>query len=309
MRLDFNILWVEDQQKAVQAQCERIETLIRKEGFRLQTIFASSVNQAMSYLGDDIYGDHIDLILMDFDLGSGGRGDDGLIRVRQIFPYKDIVFYSAKAPDLPNMVAAAGVDGIFCSTRDDLPDTVDGLFENLVKKVLDIDHSRGIVMGATSDVDHYVFNCLTSIFNSCDESGRQAALLRIEKHAQNKCNAIIKSLKALSQISHIEEIQKNHNIYTSNDRLRLLKHMLEGDKSHVTSAEGIGTYIQNTVPKRNDLAHVRVEVNGFSRKLFSRNNVELTSGEMKQLRQELLYYQDFFEQLSESLSQPVQTER
>ena len=34
MRLDFNVLWVEDNQRNVQSQRERIELLIRKEGFR-----------------------------------------------------------------------------------------------------------------------------------------------------------------------------------------------------------------------------------------------------------------------------------
>jgi hypothetical protein len=32
MRLDFNVLWVEDSQGNVQAQKDRIEALIRKEG-------------------------------------------------------------------------------------------------------------------------------------------------------------------------------------------------------------------------------------------------------------------------------------
>ena len=36
----------------------------------------------------------VDLILMDYDLGPGKKGDEGLSEVREIFPYKDIVFYS-----------------------------------------------------------------------------------------------------------------------------------------------------------------------------------------------------------------------
>src|SRR5690349_15606136 len=118
MRLDFNVLWVEDQPANVRAQSDAIDRQIRAEGFRLQTQFASSVDEARKYLGSDIYGDHIDLILMDYDLGAGERGDQGLVDVRNVFPYKDIVFYSARAADLSGMVAERQISGVFCSDRE-----------------------------------------------------------------------------------------------------------------------------------------------------------------------------------------------
>ena len=76
MRLDFNVLWVEDQREGVEAQLDRIKLLVKREGFRLQVIFAPSVNEAKSFLSQDIYGDHIDMILMDYDLGAGIQCDD-----------------------------------------------------------------------------------------------------------------------------------------------------------------------------------------------------------------------------------------
>ncbi len=98
----------------MQTQRERIELLVKKEGFRLQALFASSVDEANQYLSDDIYGDHIDLILMDYDLGAGGRGDDGLVEVRNIFSYKDIIFYSSQAQDLFELVTKKGIQGVYC---------------------------------------------------------------------------------------------------------------------------------------------------------------------------------------------------
>ncbi len=65
MRLDFNVLWVEDQRSLVESQREKIALEIKKEGFRLQVEFASSVDEANRFLSNDIYGDHIDLVLMD----------------------------------------------------------------------------------------------------------------------------------------------------------------------------------------------------------------------------------------------------
>lgn len=303
MRLDFNVLWVEDQQGAVQAQRERIELLIKKEGFRLQVLFAPSIDLAKEFLSDDIYGDHIDLVLMDYDLGAGGRGDEGLVEVRNIFPYKDIVFYSSQAPDLLAMVEKKHVQGVFCSPRDDLTNTVEGLFEALVKKVLDIDHSRGIVMGATSDIDHYVNDCLALSFDKGGEACQHAALNAVENHVSEKRRAFEKAFENIAAVKHVSELQQFHNFYTSNDRLRLLRSILKGEADYQESVVAIAEYLKTTVPKRNDLAHVRVKVEGFSRKLLDRKGNELTSDEMRSLRRELLDYQDLFEKLSEELNQ------
>ena len=86
MRLDFNVLWIENQQDSVQSQKKRLEHVIRQEGFRLRVAFASSVEDALKYLAEDIYTDHVDLILMDYDLGPGMKGNEGLVEVRHKVP-------------------------------------------------------------------------------------------------------------------------------------------------------------------------------------------------------------------------------
>ena len=170
MRLAFNILWVDDQPERVAAQRERIEMLMRKHGFKLQTEIATSIKEAAKYIGDDIYGDHIDLILMDYDFGDEPDGEAGLIMVRDTFPYKDIVFYSALAQrDLTEIAAQHNIPSEHCCGRDNLTDTVIHVFEALVKKVLDIDHSRGIVMGATSEIDEFVNEALIHVFEKADK--------------------------------------------------------------------------------------------------------------------------------------------
>jgi CheY-like chemotaxis protein len=157
MRLDFNILWVEDQPNQVNSQRESIERKMRSEGFKLQTVFTSSVEDAAVHLGDNIFRDHVDLVLMDFELAGKTNGGEGLEVVREWCPFKDIVFYSAKRPtELKSIIAEKEISGVFCTARIGLPDTVLGIFGVLVKKVLDIDHSRGIVMGATSEIDDFV---------------------------------------------------------------------------------------------------------------------------------------------------------
>lgn len=299
MRMDFNILWVENQQDLVQAQKERLELLMRREGFRLQVKFVESVDAAIASLGDDVYTDHVDLVLMDYDLGAGKKGDEGLVEVRHLIPYRDVIFYSSQANELLRMVLERGVEGVFCSTRDDLPDRCFGVLEALIKKVVDIDHSRGIVMGATSDIDHFVMDALVASFDCCDDDGKAAALAQVQKDLGKMRERFEKAAGDIAAVKHLSDLFDYHAFYTSVDRIELLRKVLKAGApdAHKMSDATLIEYIQKTLPRRNDLAHVRVQIDGFSRKLVNRKNVELTAANMKELRLQLLQHHESIEKL------------
>lgn len=299
MRMDFNILWVEDQQDLVQDQKERLERLVRGEGFRLQVKFVKSVDEAVASLGDDVYTDHVDLVLMDYELDGEKNGDEGLVEVRDLIPYRDVIFYSSRANELLKMVLDRGVEGVFCSTRDDLPDTCFGVFEALIKKVVDIDHSRGIVMGTTSDIDHFVMDALVASFDLCDNDGKAAAIAHVQKDLEKMRDRFEKAAVAIAAVKHLSDLFEHHAFYTSVDRLELLRKVLKAGApdAHKASDPTLIEYIQKTLPRRNDLAHVRVQVDGFSRKLVNRKNIELTAAEMKALRLQLLQHHESIERL------------
>jgi len=301
MRLDFNVLWVEDQQASVQAYRTKIYRSLRKEGFKLETIFATSVEEARQYLSSNVYGDHIDLVLMDYDLGIAPMGDEGLQVVREYFKYKDIIFYSADVGGLLKRVAEKNIQGIFCSTRGNLPDTVEEVFHVLVKKVVDIDHSRGIVMGATSDIDHLVNDCLQAAFEKGNAASRQFALSIVKKRVNEIRGRVEAGVLKASEIAHISELAALHEIYTSYDRLVLLQKVLATNKEVKDQCDAIKKYIEETLPKRNDLAHLRVERNGFSRRLVGRDGAIMTVEDMKSLRQSLLEFQETCEVLADAL--------
>lgn len=302
MRLDFNLLWVENQQDLVQAQKEKLDRLVRNEGFRLQVKFVEAVDAALECLADDVFSDHVDLILMDYDLGPGKKGDEGLVEVRSRIPYRDVVFYSSQASELVQMVLEKGVQGVFCSTRDELPDTAFGVFESLIKKVVDIDHSRGIVMGTTSDIDHFIMDALVASFDGCDDAGKKAVLDQVQVGLEKSRTRFNESAGTIAAATHISDVFDHHAVYTSVDRLELLRKVIQASvPAHKDKDDALKKYINTALPKRNTLAHVRVEADGFVRKLKDRKGKEHTSAEMKQLRLELLQHHEDFESLSLAL--------
>ena len=304
MRIDFNILWVENQPEYVQAQRTAIDRKMRDEGFRLQVEFPRSVDEAKAYLSSDIYGDHIDMVLMDYDLGIGTRGDEGLVEVRSALPYKDLVFYSANAADLTRLVAQKEVEGVFCSTRNDLPSEVFGLFEKQIKKIVDIDHARGIVMGSSSDIDGLVFDSLGAHFRNEDGKLSDTAKRIIADQLKDIRKTFEKLAEKVEAAGTVEDLYDLHLVYTSTHRHKLLRKLFEATKERDAICQAMSSYAANTVPKRNDLAHIQVKKEGFSRKLYNRKGDELTTESVRQLRLELLQHQEALEKLFEELSKP-----
>lgn len=299
MRLDFNILWVDDQPNNVQPTREALERLLRKQGFRLVVQFVTSVDGAAAFIADDIQGDHIDLILMDYKLGAGGNGVEGIKIVRQSLPYKEIVFYSAQT--LLDELKQTSAGGVYLALRDDLKDVAYGVFETLVKKVLDIDHCRGIVVGAASDIDHYVFESIFALFDSSDGKTQAETLSAIKERLREIEARWVDGIRELDAIKHPRELVEKHHIYTSADRANLLKKLLKWRAIHADKLDAIGSFVSKTMPRRNDLAHLRVKIEGLNRKLFDRRNVEFTVAEMRDLRIRLLEAQEVFEAIHTSL--------
>lgn len=304
MRLEFNILWVDDQPKGVESTRVGLEVRLRKQGFKLQTQFATSVEEAKKFLASDVYGDHIDLVLMDYDLGGGPKGDVGLTEVRQLFPYKDIVFYSGEVPALQKAVAEGNVPGVFCSSRKELLDTIVGVFETLVKKVLDIDHSRGIVMGTTSEIDHFVNESLLNAYANGNDDLRTTALKVVKRHLKSIKEAFAEEAAKVEAATDVSVLLEMHQVYSSKYRLRLLLNILKTQGSHVDERVQMTSYAEKTMPRRNELAHIHVKKSGFSRKIYRRNGdevTEVTIEDMQELRVALLDHHELFEKIAASL--------
>lgn len=260
LRLDFNVLWVDDQPDRVDAQITGIAKQMENEGFQFIPKQCTTIDQVGKLISDHVFTDEIDLILVDWDLGGGMHGQDAIAAIRQAVPYKDVVFYSAQNPanELRRLAFENGLEGVYCASREDLVDEVLGVFESLVKKVLDIDHTRGIVMGATSDIDHMVNECLVTIHDKLDEPGKEAMIKEGLRRIDDKIKDLTKKAAKLQQAPTMATLLEAHMIFTAQDRLRMLSRMLENErfKAHVESRTAVRTYIEKVVPGRNDLGHL-----------------------------------------------------
>ncbi len=306
MRLDFNVLWVDDQPTAVASQIERLKIEMESEGFKFKPIQLTSLTEVDAHIANDIFQDEIDLILVDWDLGNELYGQEVIQRVRQVALYKDVVFYSGQtaAVELRKLAFDAGLDGVFCASREGLVEEILGFFESLVKRVLDLDHTRGIVMGATSDIDNIIKTCLTATHAKLNDEKKQEFIQNALQRISDKVKNIKKQEEKIKSNPSVDALFKAHMLFSSDDRLRMLSSILAMDvfSIHAEATEKIKHYKTEVLPMRNKLGHMVLTPEGKPEPCETEDDAEkINLDEMKALRTSILMLREEFRSLASSL--------
>ena len=305
MRLDFNVLWVDDQPTSVANQIKSITLQMAAEGFEFKPTLCTMIDQVEAAISEDVFTDEVDLILVDWDLGNGAHGEDAIERIRATVQYKDVVFYSGQTPvvDLRRKAYEKQLEGVYCASREGLVDEVVGVFDSLIKKVLDLDHTRGIVMGATSDIDHMINTCLTLAHGKLDEKGKakfiEEALIRVAKQVKN----IVKQGEKLKTTPSVEALFNAHMLFTSDHRLRMLESIL-GMTEFATYAAGVTTvksYRAGVVHDRNTLGHAVLVPQGKPDRVIDDAGKVVDIAQMRALRKLILDLRADFRILLEAM--------
>lgn len=308
MRLDFNVLWVEDQPDLVRAQQDSIRRQMADEGFALATTMCQTVNEVENKLSASVFSDEVDLVLVDYELGGGQFGEDAIAKVRNAAKYKDIVFYSARADtnQLRETAFQNGLEGIYFCHRDDLILEVIGVFESLIKKALDLDHIRGIVMGATSDIDQITREALALAHDKSSAEQKKAILDEMMSLLDEKVPGLQTRIAKLKENASVQSILSAHLTFTANDGVRILTRVLEQETFSAQSGyrSSVTQYIQEVVPKRNILGHRVLSPEGKHAIAGDTATDFISFDDMKKLRKTLLELREQFRGLHGSLGLP-----
>jgi len=305
MRLDFNVLWVDDQPARVEAQIRAIARGMADEGFSFNPTLCQNLEELRPRLAGDVFTDEVDLVLVDWDLGGGVEGQHVIAEVREKIRYKDVVFYSAQTPPdrLRELAYNAGLEGVYCAERGNLIDEVVGVFESLVKKVLDLDHTRGIVMGATSDIDDTINQCLVAIHDKLDATEQQALVNDALQLIVDRIASLSDKAAALRAQGTMVAIFEAHFLFTANDRLRILSHVLKRKTfdAHRGARKSVATYMGKVVPERNILGHQILSPQGKPTAVVDASGKQMGLKELRDLRRLILDLRTDFRNLLQAL--------
>lgn len=302
MRLDFNVLWVDDQPSRVLSLGSAIERRMIEDGFEFRPVKCTSLSEIAQYLAGDVFKDEVDLVLVDWDLGGDSHGEKAIRMVREKLPFKDVIFYSANTDvgALRRLAFEDGLEGVFCVPRDGLVEEVGGIFDSLIKKVLDLDHMRGIVMGATSDIDYMVRDCLAALHDSLDDAGRKNMVEVALQRIHEKVERFAKKATKLESQPTLNEILETHVLFGAYDQLLMLSEILESapfKSRHGTYKLTVVEYINEVVPDRNKLGHRVLTAAGRPGAVVGSGGEEIDVETMKKLRRKLIELRRAFRNL------------
>lgn len=260
MRLEFRILWFEDQPTNIKPFENTIRSGLARLGFEPvidSRVVVSGGNDPMANLPAQ---QDVDLVLMDWRLGGGHDGAHLAKRVRAIFRNTDIIFYSSEAPKkLREIIFNQDIDGVYCCNRESLTDRTMGIIKAQVRKVMDLNHMRGIVMAATSDLDHAITECLEMVqklaYPDSAASFAESIGSQVAKSLRSKADDIEK----LGRKGRLDKLLREPTFAASMrlDALRVELQKIEEKISETHLLEQLGRYQDEVIRPRNDFAHRR----------------------------------------------------
>ena len=166
MKLDFQLLVVDDQPDVVGNAIGSLEDYLDEKGFDL----ARNEPPALSGPNWDAFlnqGRAYDLVMIDYNLSQVEMGNVAAKRLRVALPYTDIIFYSAEPrTELLRLLAQLEVEGVFVAHRQELDERLIGLADTIIGKVVDITHMRGLAMAEVADMDVVMERAIADAFTS-----------------------------------------------------------------------------------------------------------------------------------------------
>lgn len=258
MTLEFKILWFDDQPD--DEVVDFLESKLKRKGFKLNVTWVTSVPNIKTLPGDLRSKPEPDLVLLDWKMKDDLRGDAVAKIVRREFQHTDMIFYSSEnASVLRRLIFDQDIDGVYCTDRKVLMEETWEIIYSLLKKALDVNHMRGIVMATVGGFDHKINDCI-SAWHSVLDTEEQAALRKaIIKRME-------KSLKdGAKKVANLDP-DHNHNFpdlltlreFTTDHRRRTLYSILENHSKDRSEESHIGIFAsfkEKIIDPRNDLAH------------------------------------------------------
>ena len=171
MRLDYKILWIEDDDSWITDTKEIIKNHLEENGFEphIHTCNGEEFNKK-EYYGFKDY----DLMLIDYNLDKSLDGKDLIKKIRDNEVFTNIVFYSSRHTELVESIQVNEINGVYIYNRDEFEeDKIDisifKLIDFFLEKELDLNSMRGIAMSEIAQFDKTIWCILAKVTESEEE--------------------------------------------------------------------------------------------------------------------------------------------
>ncbi len=309
MKLEYKILWVEDNPISIRRDKRLIKEYIEDLGFECEI---QEINNFSSF-EDDIGYDNTseyDLLLIDLDLGNQETKDEGntiITKIRDEKVYTEIVFYSSQYEELNRKLNEHFVEGIFTSSRNELEDKVRQIIDITIKKTQDINNLRGLIMAEVSELDRLKEKIILKASPKIDDKAiEKYTLKKVRDSGNGNKNKAQKFLDNISETT-FKILFTNLGFIDSNKKAMATGEILEklNIEEVITKKDFTQPYIDDILDKRNKFAHIEEcdgkDENGNACKVIA--NIPFTAEKCIKIRKDIKKYKKLLLKIEKSIEQ------
>lgn len=306
MKLKYSILWFDDDKSQFESHdFDYLVAEINSWGFDFdEPVYVQTTQEFIEKAPFDDF----DLIVVDYDIGENDRyGDDFIQNVRGQNIYTEIVFYTARGIDkLWESVKEKRLEGVFLSSAEGIIHKVTQVAKQSVKKVVDLENMRGIVMAQVGDMDNIMKELLkvglTQIKTSQRKAIYQSFIDQEKDFSKEKCREIQEFSKDRSTKRMLDLCDSSYRIWS------LVEELI---KRHPDlQSFDISKYNKEILWPRNVLAHGVPENQKGGGQYFMHKGRKLKYSEQsaKKIRENLKKYRNIYEEMLNQISSEHGTE-
>jgi hypothetical protein len=300
VNLNYTILWYDDDRDFFESlDKEPIEEKIASWGFRPRIVPVHDTNELQQHAPFDQF----DMLVVDFKLGGDEHGDQFIRGVRDQSIYAEIIFYSTSASsELWQAIHEKQLEGVFVTNKAGIHQKLLRVAEQSVRKVLDLENMRGIVMSEVGDLDELLESIFTLAMQGITEEQQKLVFNGFVEKSREPDSRFEEALKAFEEAPSIEKLLQ---LCDSSDKRVQNFNRVRRHHPLLKEKDFSDEYQKEILKPRNFLAHgvpLKKEDGSF---LFRHRGKEYSFNDdiSHALRKRILEYRNAFTELRDTLAQ------
>jgi hypothetical protein len=302
MKLKYKVLWFDDNNEFFNSlDLTHLKETVLEWGFVLEEKLVTIPEE---FIGEALCPDY-DLMVVDYNLEDHGEGQEFIQRIRKQDVFTEIIFYSSNAiQTLWDEVHKNQLEGIYIATRDAVQDRILRVGRQSVRKVLDLDNMRGIIMAEVGDLDLLLGDIIRAAIVDLEESVRQRLF---DRFYEQSCEHHLTLKNNLDEFHEEPTVEALLSLCDSNKRWQ---HFMRVRKEHqelkqIFNGQEIRDYVSDILAPRNSLAHgvpVSKDDGSLSFRHGDKEEYIFNEAEGVALRKKIIRYKKAFSNIKEKLS-------
>lgn len=298
MRLNFSVLWFDDNEDYFDSlDFDGLHQEILSWGFSPDI---KCVTNPIEFKSHSPFAG-FDLIVVDRNLEGYQDGQEFISELRDNAVYTEVIFYTAgNVTDLWNEIYQRQLEGVFVSHRSDILSKISRIGFQSIRKVLDLENMRGIVMAEVGELDHLLDSILEVGIATLNTS-QQNEIFRRFYDAALKQNQQDK--ERLDTFIECPQVREMLSLCDSNKRWQNFNRLWR-QHEELRNRQRVGDYESDILVPRNFLAHGKPVYGANKSFSFIHRNREFQFNDAISLalRQTILTYKTALSEILQILS-------